>query len=166
MTIIYNGRSGLNSDEHNVTCCVLCYKLFMPIYMYLIVYSAIYIHVYMFPSFFFCVSRTFIIIWIKTSVSYSELIVQISRMRVTSEISTSYTLSNSRNSFHLQTNLLLTNGCEKPKQSSKKRGHLFKSQSKTFLNFVHTLKVFMFWHRGHVSVFLDSFEEDADLTIV
>lgn len=115
MTIIYNGQSGLNSDDHNVTCSVLCYKLFMPIYMHLIVYSAIYIHVYMFPSFFFCVSRTFIIIWIKTSVSHSEIVVQISRMRVTSEISTSYTLSNSRNSFHLQTNLLFDKWLRKAK---------------------------------------------------
>lgn len=102
-------------------------------------------------------------IWIKFSVSFSELLIRISLIRVTTDISTSYTRSNSRNSSLIQTNLLLTNGCEKPKQSRKKRGHLFKSQSKTFLYFVHTLKVFLFWHRRHVSVFLDSFEKDADL---
>lgn len=112
---------------------------------------------------FLSVRRTFVRIWIKFSVSFSELLIRISLIRVTTDISTSYTRSNSRNSSLIQTNLLLTNGCEKPKQSRKKRGHLFKSQSKTFLYFVHTLKVFLFWHRGHVSVFLDSFEKDADL---
>lgn len=97
---------------------------------------------------------------------FLNFLIWISLIRVTSDISTSYTRSNSRNSSLIQANLLLTNGCEKPKQSRKKRGHLFKSQSKTFLYFVHTLKVFLFWHRRHVSVFLDSFNEDADLTIV
>lgn len=138
------------------------------VYAYFIVYSAIYTTELTVSSIicFLCVRRTFVRIWIKFSVSFSELLIRISLIRVTSDISTSYTRSNSRNSSLIQTNLLLTNGCEKPKQSRKKRGHLFKCQSKTFLYFVHTLKVFLFWHRRHVSVFLDSFEEDADLTIV
>lgn len=155
-------HAGLNSDGHNVMCCVLRYKLFMPNF---IVYSAI-CTTELTVSSIICVlsvRRTFVRIWIKFSVSFSELLIRISLIRVTSDISTSYTRSNSRNSSLIQTDLLLTNGCEKPKQSRKKRGHLFKSQSKTFLYFVHTLKVFLFWHRGHVSVFLDSFEKDADL---
>lgn len=138
------------------------------VYAYFIVYSAIYTTELTVSSIicFLCVRRTFVRIWIKFSVSFSELLIRISLIRVTSDISTSYTRSNSRNSSLIPTDLLLTNGCEKPKQSRKKRGHLFtwfKSQSKTFLYFVHTLKVFLFWHRRHVSVFLDSFEKDADL---
>lgn len=156
-------HAGLNSDGHNVMCCVLRYKLFMPISLSIQLFTQqnwLSVQLYV-----FCVHvrRTFVRIWIKFSVSFSELLIRISLIRVTSDISTSCTRSNSRNSSLIQTNLLLTNGCEKPKQSRKKRGHLFKSQSKTFLYFVHTLKVFLFWHRRHVSVFLDSFEKDADL---
>lgn len=154
-------HAGLNSDGHNVMCCVLRYKLFMPISLSIQLFTQqnwLSVQLYV-----FCVYGGHLLGYELNFLFLSELLKRISLIRVTSDISTSCTRSNSRNSSLIQTNLLLTNGCEKPKQSRKKRGHLFKSQSKTFLYFVHTLKVFLFWHRRHVSVFLDSFEKDADL---
>lgn len=158
-------HAGLNSDGHNVMCCVLRYKLFMPISLSIQLFTQ---QTWLSDQLYvFCVNGGHLLGYELNFLGFfSELLIRISLTRVTSVISTSYTRSNSRNSSLIQTDLLLTNGCEKPKQSRKKRGHLFKSQSKTFLYFVHTLKVFLFWHRRHVSVFLDSFEEDADLTIV
>lgn len=150
-------HAGLNSDGHNVMCCVLRYKLFMPISLSIQLFTQqtwlsdqLYVF-WVYGGHLLGYELNFLFLFLNFLYEFPLFVLHQTFPHHTHAQIPEIAL------------LLLTNGCEKPKQSRKKRGHLFKSQSKTFLYFVHTLKVFLFWHRGHVSVFLDSFEKDADL---